>query len=191
MEAEKLLIKHMVCPRCIRVVREDMEALSLPAKNVALGEVVFLEPLTTEQLREVRRVLLKNGFELLNTREEQLVEQVRHLLIQHVWDREKKPAQQNFSDYLSSLTQTSYPTLSRLFSSLTGITIEQYLIQMKIERVKELLIYDQKTLSEIAWDMAYSSSQHLSGQFKKVTGLTPTAFREIHASRRHAHRGHR
>lgn len=186
----KLLIKNMVCPRCIRVVREDLEALGIPVREVALGEAVFSRPLSPEQMQAAGQVLSKSGFEVLNTREEQLVEQVRHLVIQHVWDREKKPLQQNFSDYLSGQTQTSYPALSRLFSSLTGITIEQYIIQMKIERVKELLIYDQKTLSEIAWDMEYSSSQHLSGQFKKVTGLTPTEFRDIHASRQHVHGEH-
>lgn len=190
MNEPKLLIKNMVCPRCIRVVREDLEARGIPVRQVSLGEAVFSQPLSPEQLEVVDQVLRKSGFEVLNTREEQLVEQVRHLVIQHVWEREKKPPQQNFSDYLSSQTQTSYPALSRLFSSLTGITIEQYIIQMKIERVKELLVYDQKTLSEIAWDMEYSSSQHLSGQFKKVTGLTPTEFRDIHTSRRQAHGGH-
>ncbi len=180
----------MVCPRCIRVVREDLEALGIPVQDVALGEAVFSQPLSPEQMNAVEQVLRKSGFEVLNTKEEQLVEQVRHLVIQHVWDREKKPPQLNFSDYLSTQTQTSYPALSRLFSSLMGITIEQYIIQTKIERVKELLIYDEKTLSEIAWDMEYSSSQHLSGQFKRVTGLTPTQFRDIHASRRHVHEGH-
>ncbi len=190
MKENKLLIKNMVCPRCIRVVREDLEALGIPVQDVALGEAVFSQPLSPEQMNAVEQVLRKSGFEVLNTKEEQLVEQVRHLVIQHVWDREKKPPQLNFSDYLSTQTQTSYPALSRLFSSLMGITIEQYIIQTKIERVKELLIYDQKTLSEIAWDMDYSSSQHLSGQFKRVTGLTPTQFRDIHASRRHVHEGH-
>jgi AraC family transcriptional regulator len=190
MKEQKLLIKNMVCPRCIRVVREDLEAMGIPVREVALGEVMFSRLLSPEQMQAVERVLRKSGFEVLNTREEQLVEQVRHLVIQHVRDKEKKPSRQNFSDYLSSQTQTSYPVLSRLFSSLTGITIEQYIIQTKIERVKELLIYDQKTLSEIAWDLEYSSSQHLSGQFKKVTGLTPTEFRELHASRRHVHEAH-
>ncbi len=187
MKENKLLIKNMVCPRCIRVVREDLEALGIPVREVVLGEAVFSQPLSPEQMEAVGRVLRKSGFEVLNTREEQLVEQVRHLVIQHVWDREKKPSQQNFSDYLSGQTQTSYPALSRLFSLLAGITIEQYIIQTKIERVKELLIYDQKTLSEIAWDMEYSSSQHLSRQFKKVTGMTPTEFKDIHASRQHVH----
>lgn len=179
----KLFIKNMVCPRCIRVVREELERLHISVEEVRLGEVLLAEPLHPEQRQALIPVLEQNGFELLDQKEEQLVARVKQLVIQHLWESKKKPAHLNFSDYLIQQTHSSYPQLSRLFSALTGITIEQYLIQMKVERIKELLYYDELTISEIAARLEYSSSQHLSAQFRKVTGMTPTAFRKLKESR--------
>lgn len=183
MEKEKIFVKNMVCPRCIRVIGEDLAALGLPVHSVHMGEVWMSLPLNQAQRQAMGEVLRANGFEVLSSREEQLVEQVKQLVVQHVWGREKKPESWNFSDYLAQATLTAYPALSRLFTAWTSTTIEQFIIQQKIERAKELLTYGQDTLSEIAWEMGYSSPQHLSAQFKKVTGMTPTQFREIMAGR--------
>lgn len=184
--SEKFLIKNMVCPRCVRVIKEDLAALGLPVKSVAMGEVVMTRPLHPEEKTGMLKILLKSGFEVLSNREEQVVEQVKKMVMEHVWERQPKPQELNFSDFLSQATHTSYSTLSKLFSSLTSTTIEQFIIQQKIERVKELLTYGEETLSEIAYRLEYSSPQHLSAQFRKVTGLTPTQFRQQVVQRRKA-----
>lgn len=176
----------MVCPRCIRVVREDLTALGLPLESVAMGEAVMSRPLLQEEKSAMKKVLAENGFEVLNSREEQLVEQVKKLVIEHIWERALKPSTLNFSDYLSQATHTNYFALSKLFSALTSTTIEQFIIQQKIERVKELLTYGEETLSEIAYRLEYSSPQHLSNQFKKVTGFSPSHFRKNMEQRRKA-----
>lgn len=184
--SEKFLIKNMVCPRCLRVVKEDLAALGLPIESVTMGEVVMSRPLRPEEKTGMIKILHKSGFEVLSNREEQVVEQVKKMVIEHVWERQLKPQVLNFSDFLSQATHTSYSTLSKLFSSLTSTTIEQFIIQQKIERVKELLTYGEETLSEIAYRLEYSSPQHLSAQFRKVTGLTPTQFRQQVVQRRKA-----
>ncbi len=185
-KTERILIKNMVCPRCVRVVREDLTALGLPVSAVAMGEATMSRPLLAAEKTALEKVLQKNGFEILSNREEQLVEQVKQMVIEHVWERQPKPPTLNFSDFLAGATHTAYSSLSTLFSSLTSTTIEQFIIQQKIERVKELLTYGEETLSEIAYRLEYSSPQHLSAQFKKVTGLTPTQFRQNIEERRKA-----
>jgi len=176
----------MVCPRCIRVVREDLTALGLPLESVAMGEAVMTRPLQVEERSAMEAILQKSGFEVLSNREEQLVEQVKKLVIEHIWEREPKPSTLNFSDFLSQATHTNYFALSKLFSALTSTTIEQFIIQQKIQRVKELLTYGEETLSEIAYRLEYSSPQHLSNQFKKVTGFSPSHFRKNMEQRRKA-----
>lgn len=185
-QTEKILIKNMVCPRCIRVVREDLNALGLPLETVSMGEALMSRPLRPEEKTAMGKVLAENGFEVLSSREEQLVEQVKNLIIEHIWERKPKPSNLNFSDYLAQAMHTNYFALSKLFSALTSTTVEQFIIQQKIERVKELLTYGEETLTEIAYRLEYSSPQHLSNQFKKVTGLNPSQFRQNVEQRRKA-----
>lgn len=132
-----------------------------------------------EGIRRIAEVLKENGFELLLDAEDQQVERIKTLIIGLVHDRNNKRAAENLSDYLSRELRQNYATLSKLFSSHEGQTIERFLIRQKIERVKELLTYGEENLSEIAFDLDYSSTAHLSGQFKQETGMTPTQFRKM------------
>ncbi|QRR02077.1 helix-turn-helix domain-containing protein [Dyadobacter sandarakinus] len=183
----KLDIKNMVCDRCKKVVRDELEALGITLQHVGLGSVETVDEVGPEQLTTVREVLLKNGFELLDDRRLALVEHIKTLVIEEVQNlKGSKPAAMNFSDYLSEKTGYEYSYLSSLFSSETGQTIEQYIIAQKVEKVKEWLTYNELTLSEMAWRLSYSSSAHLSNQFKKVTGMTPGEFRKNHPSLRKA-----
>ena len=133
---------------------------------------------------QVEKVLLSNGFELINNRQHQIIEQTKTTIIAYVHHDKSKPESVNLSDFLEQQIGINYFSLSKLFSSVEGITIEKYAILQKIERVKELLVYNELSLGEIAFDLGYSSVAHLSGQFKQVTGLTPTAFKKMTGSRR-------
>ncbi|MET7256269.1 helix-turn-helix domain-containing protein [Dyadobacter jiangsuensis] len=175
----KLYIKNMVCDRCKRVVREELKGLGIDLKFVELGEVDTVAEVDADKLQEVKAVLESNGFELLDDRRLALVEHIKTLVIDEVQNlKGNKPAQMNFSDYLSEKIGYEYSYLSNLFSSETGQTIEQYVIAQKVEKVKEWLSYNELTLSEIAWRLSYSSTAHLSNQFKKVTGMTPGEFKK-------------
>ena len=176
---KKLLIKNMVCDRCITVVRQQIEALGHQISQVELGQVELARPLNASSLKEVESALLGHGFELLKGTDAIAVEKVKKLILDHLYRHVQKPNSMNFSDYLAQETTMNYFALSKLFSSTEGITIEKYLILQKIERVKELLVYNQKSLSEIAFELEYSSVAHLSRQFKSVTGLTPSSFRKL------------
>ena len=169
----------MVCDRCNRVVREEFDKIGVGLSHVELGEVETLEDLSDEQIREVKITLERNGFELLDDRKETLIENIRTLLIEEVqYLKGHKPAQMNFSDYLAQKTGYEYSYISNLFSSETGQTIEQYIIALKVEKIKEWLSYNELSLSEMAWRLSYSSTAHLSNQFKKVTGMTPGEFKK-------------
>ena len=176
---KKLLIKNMVCDRCITVVRQQIEALGHQISQVELGQVELARPLNASSLKDVESALLDHGFELLKGTDAIAVEKVKKLILDHLYRHVQKPNSMNFSDYLAQETTMNYFALSKLFSSTEGITIEKYLILQKIERVKELLVYNQKSLSEIAFELEYSSVAHLSRQFKSVTGLTPSSFRKL------------
>ena len=176
---KKLLIKNMVCDRCITVVRQQIEALGHQISQVELGQVELARPLNASSLKDVESALLGHGFELLKGTDAIAVEKVKKLILDHLYRHVQKPNSMNFSDYLAQETTMNYFALSKLFSSTEGITIEKYLILQKIERVKELLVYNQKSLSEIAFELEYSSVAHLSRQFKSVTGLTPSSFRKL------------
>ena len=184
MENTTLYIKNMVCNRCIRVVREELEQLGFTIEAIELGEVIIRGILSGEGLMAIEKALLSNGFELINDRQRQIIEQVKKIIIEHVHHGNAKPQHINFSEYLEQQVGVNYSSISKLFSSFEGITIEKYLILQKIERVKELLAYGEQNLSEIAYELEYSSVAHLSGQFKKVTGLTPTAFKNMAGNRR-------
>jgi len=175
----KLYIKNMVCDRCIRVVKEELDKLGIGLNHIELGEVETITELDHDALAKVKQTLQSNGFELLDDKRATLVESIRTLIIEEVqYLKGNKPAAVNFSDYLSQKTGYEYSYLSNLFSSETGQTIEQYIIAQKVEKVKEWLSYNELSLSEMAWRLSYSSSAHLSNQFKKVTGMTPGEFKK-------------
>jgi len=175
----KLSIKNMVCDRCIKVVRDELEALGLTVEQIELGNVQISDELSAESISRVKERLHANGFELLEDARLVLVEYMKKLIIDEVQHlKARKPTQMNFSDYLSEKCGYEYSYLSHLFSSVTGQTIEQYIIAQKIEKVKEWLSYGELSLSEIAWRLGYSSAAHLGNQFKKVTGLTPGQYKK-------------
>ncbi len=179
-----LYIKNMVCGRCIKVVREELEHLGHEVRKVELGEVEVAGRKPPE-LEKIRTVLEKNGFELIEDKNAKLIEQIKLAILKLVQeDHAKNPMQSSYSSYLSEELGHDYHYLSSLFSSVENITIEQYTILQRIERVKELLRYRDLTLSEIAYKTGYSSVQHLSNQFRKVTGMTPSHFKDLRKSLR-------
>ena len=166
----KLFIKNMVCPRCILVVRDILRQAGIEASSVVLGEAVLPAELTAERRKELDEALRAVGFELIDDRRKQTVERVKNTVIELV--REKDAAlRTNLSDYIADRLHQDYGAVSSLFSEIENTTIEQYFIAQKIERVKELLAYGELSLGEIADKLNYSSTAHLSAQFKKVTGF--------------------
>jgi AraC-like DNA-binding protein len=174
----KILVKNMVCDRCIRSVQEQLEALGYKVVAIELGRVEVAQTLRKSDYTKISKMLSDNGFELISDTDVETIEQIKRIVLDHLHHGPKKPANVNFSTYLASELGLNYFHLSKLFSATEGMTIERYIILQKIERVKELLLYDQQNLSEIAFDLEYSSVAHLSRQFKNVSGLTPTAFKK-------------
>ena len=170
----KLLIKNMVCPRCIIAVKNILESEGVTVKSISLGDAETEEELTDERRLSVARKLQDMGFELLDDPRSQLVEQIRIAVLKWVRMNEERP---KLSDYLADNLKKDYSTLSKLFSEVRGITIERFAIIQRIEYAKELLCYSQLSTSEIAYKLGYSSPAHLSSQFKQVTGMTPKDFR--------------
>lgn len=179
----KYFVKNMVCPRCIMAVRLIFQELNYSPTEVSLGEVETVEPVSTEKLPVLREKLTSFGFELIDDSKSQLIERIKTLIIEAIHYR-KEDLKVNYSDFIAANLGKDYHYLSNLFSEVTGTTIEKYIISQKIERVKELLVYDEHTLSQIAYELGYSSVAHLSSQFKKVTGLTPGHFRQIGHNKR-------
>ncbi|MFB0948082.1 MAG: AraC family transcriptional regulator [Spirosomataceae bacterium] len=179
----KLLIKNMVCDRCKMVVRSELEKLGLNLLAVELGEVEIDGKLSDEREVQIAERLESVGFSLLSDKKSQVVEKIKTLIISLVRTK-NNDLRINLSDYLTQYLPSDYGSLSSLFSEIEGTTIEKYFINQKIERVKELLVYDELTLSEIAHQLHYSSVAHLSNQFKKVTGLSPTNFKNSDGNRR-------
>lgn len=178
-----LYIKNMVCNRCIAAVEHELEKLGIDSCNVSLGEIELKQELSKDKIEELGKNLQSLGFELLDNNKRQLIEKIKNIIIKqvHYNDDENR---KNFSDILSNTLHKDYSYLSGLFSEVEGITIEKYIINQKIEKVKELIIYDQLSLSEIAFQLGYSSVAHLSTQFKKTTGLTPSHFKKVGNSKR-------
>jgi AraC-like DNA-binding protein/copper chaperone CopZ len=175
-----LLIKNMVCNRCIKVVKEELENLGLEINKISLGEVVTESKVDNILLAEIKSVLHENGFELIENKKAKLVEKIKSIVINEVHiDNRGESRKINFSKIIENQAGHDYTYLSSLFSSVEGITIEHFIILQKIERAKELLKYGELTLSEIAYNLGYSSVQHLSNQFKKVTGLSASDFRKL------------
>jgi AraC-like DNA-binding protein len=173
-----LAIKNMVCRRCILAVEEVLMAMGITPIAVTLGEAVLPRTLTEEERARLAARLEALGFELLDDRRRALIEHVKAAIIEVLWSGDEQLLERIvFSDYLEQNVGVRYSTLSRLFSQLEGKTIERYIIEQKIERVKELIAYDELSLTEIAYRLGYSSVHYLSSQFKQVTGMTASQFR--------------
>jgi len=173
----------MVCIRCKMVVKEELAKLGLHYTSVELGEAEVLENISVEQHDQIRIALLKSGLELMDDKKSVLIQKIKNVIIELVHYSEE-PLEMNFSAFLSQQLNHDYTYLANLFSEVQGTTIEKFLIAHKIERVKELLVYNELNLTEIAYKMHYSSVAHLSAQFKKVTGLTPSHFKQLKNKRR-------
>ncbi len=178
-----LYIRNMVCNRCIMAVENELEKLGHEPVHVQLGEVELREDLSGDQLSVFKNRLNELGFELIDDSKSKLIEKIKLIVIQLIHHGDGQ-MHQNYSEYLASKLNKEYNYLSHLFSEVEGTTIEKYIINQKIERVKELLVYNELTLSEIADSLGYSSVAHLSGQFRKVTGLTPSYFRQLKENKR-------
>lgn len=175
-----LHIKNMVCNRCIKVVREELERLGHDVRSIVLGEVVIGGRPDEAALERIRSMVEANGFELIEDQRVKTIERVKHAVLRFVQrDAEREPLRMKLSAYIEREVGKDYQSLSTLFSSIENITLEQYVILQRIERAKELLKYGDLTLSEISYKLGYSSVQHLSSQFKKVTGMTPSAFKKL------------
>ena len=172
----------MVCIRCKMVVKDELNKLGLHYISVELGEVDIMEDITREQQDQFKIALLKSGLELMDDKKAVLIQKIKNVIVELVHYSEE-PLTINFSDYLSQKLNHNYTYLANLFSEVQGTTIEQFIIAHKIERVKELLVYNELNLTEIAYLMHYSSVAHLSAQFKKVTGLTPSHFKQLRDKR--------
>ena len=173
----------MVCIRCKMVVKEELAKLGLHYTSVELGEAEVLENISVKQHDQIRTALLKSGLELMDDKKSVLIQKIKNVIIELVHYSEE-PLTINFSEYLSEQLHHDYTYLANLFSEVQGTTIEKFLIAHKIERVKELLVYNELNLTEIAYKLHYSSVAHLSAQFKKVTGLTPSHFKQLKNKRR-------
>jgi len=174
-----LYIKNMVCPRCIRVVREELEKLGVKIKSIILGEVETKQSKDQLPLDKISGILYNNGFELIEDNRSIIIEQIKTEIISAIQQYEEIELDKiNFSTLLSDKLKKDYPYLSSLFSKTEGITIEHFIILQRIEKAKELLKYGELTLSEIAFQLGYSSVQHLSRQFKNVTGLTASQYKD-------------
>ncbi|MBX3241978.1 MAG: helix-turn-helix transcriptional regulator [Chitinophagaceae bacterium] len=178
-----LFIKNMVCNRCIMVVQNELDKLDLNVKNIKLGEVTLDKELTPEEKNNLDNVLIPLGFEIIDDKKSRIIEKIKNIIIDLVHHQDSN-TKTNLSDVLSSKLHHDYNYLSNLFSEVEGTTIEKYFIAQKIEKVKELLVYDELSLSEIADRLNYSSVAYLSNQFKKVTGLTPSYFKQIRTDKR-------
>src|SRR5687767_1925315 len=173
----------MVCIRCKMAVKDILQKQGIKYVSVNLGEADIVDPVSTEQLDKIRVLLLKSGLELMDDKKSVLIEKIKTLIIELVHYSEE-PLNINLSDYLNRQLAYEYKYLANLFSEVQGTTIEKFYIAHKIERVKELLVYNELSLTDIAFKMHYSSVAHLSNQFKKVTGLTPSHFKQLKNKRR-------
>lgn len=179
----KLYIKNMVSNSCKSIVKSELKKLGLNLLFIKLGEVEILENLVDEQRSQLNMNLQKMGFELMDNKKSMIVEQIKNMIIELVHYSDKR-MKVKLSFYLSEKLKYDYTYLANLFSVDQGITIERFFLNHKIERVKELLIYNEKSLTEIADKLQYSSVAHLSGQFKKITGLTPSNYKLLRLKKR-------
>ncbi|MBP0902244.1 helix-turn-helix domain-containing protein [Mariniflexile gromovii] len=174
-----LAVKNMVCNRCIKVVKEELIKNNINFSHVDLGTIYFKEDILEVEKEKLKTILEKEGFELVEDKEAVIVENIKSIIVQIIHHGKEKPSFQNFSEFISSEINMDYSQLSKLFSEIKGNTIEHYIIEQRIERAKELIVYNELNLSQISYELNYSSPQHLSRQFKQITGLTPSEFKNI------------
>jgi len=173
----------MVSTRCKKAVKTELRKLGLHFIVVELGEVEIMEEISAEQRMQLKMALLESGLELMDDKRALLIEKIKNTIIEMIYHSDEK-IKVNISGYISETLKHDYTYLSNLFSEVQGTTIEQFIIFHKVERIKELIIYDELSVTEIAWKMNYSSVAHLSNQFKKVTGLSPSHFKQLKEKRR-------
>jgi AraC-like DNA-binding protein len=178
----KLYIKYMVSQRCKMMVIDELNKIGVQYTAVDLGMVETFQDLSGQQRSLLRENLQKSGLELLDDKKSILIERIKNLIVEMVHYSDQLP-DLNYSEYISNKLQYDYTYLSNIFSEVKGTTIQQFIIIHKIERVKELLLYDELNLTEIAYKLHYSSVAHLSNQFKKVTGLSPSFFKKLKKKR--------
>ena len=174
----------MVCDRCIMVVDQQIKALGFTVTGTVLGQVSIAEEANEQDLSRIRAALKLLGFELIDEKRKQLVERIKNVIIEMVHRTDPQDIRINYSDFIAERLERDYSYLSSLFSESEDITIEKYIINQKIEKVKELLEYDELNLNQIALQMGYSSTAHLSTQFKNVTGITPTKYKAQESKKR-------
>lgn len=179
-----LHIKNMVCLHCIMALKQLLKELDISYSHIELGSIVLKEKLTKEKLAKLSAELKTLGLALIDDRRSRIIEKIKTTIINLMHEENEEIKNQNISAILSSELNYEYNYLSSLFSESEGITIEKFVIAQRIDRVKELLVYDELTLSQIAFKLGYTSPAHLSNQFKKVTGLTPSYFKKIKEERR-------
>jgi len=179
----RIYIKYMVSLRCKMLVRDELLKIGVKYVSLELGMVEILESITTEQRKQLKENLLKSGLELLDDKKSILIEKIKTVITGMIHYSDELP-KVNYSDYISEKVGNDYTYLANTFSEVKGMTIQQFIIIHKIERVKELLIYDELNLTQIAFKMHYSSVGHLSNQFKKVTGLTPSFYKQLKDKRK-------
>lgn len=172
-----IYIKNMVCPRCITAVEESLKKLNIPFSEVKLGVVVINKKLSINENQKLNEILISKGLELINDKKDKIISQIKSEIITYI--HHSPNIKENFSNFLSEKLGYEYSYLSKLFSSVEEQTIEKYFILQRIEKVKELLNYNELSLSEISYELDYSSVQHLSKQFKNITGLTPSQFKRL------------
>lgn len=180
---KQIHIKNMVCPRCIDTVTDIFKELDVAVSSIELGEVEVVYALNETQKTLLEEKLTARGFELLQDQKSKTITQIKSIVIEQI-HYSKEVLKVNFSTLLSDKLNQEYTSISKLFSAAEGITIERFILKQKIEKVKELIFYKELTLSEIAFQMGYSSVAHLSSQFKKETGMTPTEFKKLDAPNR-------
>lgn len=173
----KLYIKNMVCTRCIMIVRQELEKLDVHFKEVVLGKAVIGEMLSATQIEQIKQALSASGLELIENKKCILIERIKNVVIEMVY--QDIQIKTNFSDYLSIKLDLDYTYLANIFSEVEDTTIERYIIRHRIQRAKELITYNELNLTEISWKLNYSSVAHLSTQFKKITGITPSHFKSL------------
>jgi AraC-like DNA-binding protein len=173
----------MVSLRCKMMVKEELKRLGIQYTAIDLGIVETLEDISKEQQAQLKMNLLKSGLELLDDKKSILIERIKNVIVEMIHYSDELP-QKNYSDYIAEKLDYDYTYLSNIFTEVKGITIQQFIIINKIEKVKELLLYDELNLTEIAWKLHYSSVAHLSNQFKKITGLSPSYYKQLKQKRK-------
>ena len=178
----KIFIKYMVSLRCKLMVKQELKKLGIKYVVIDLGVVEILEDITCEERNQLKKNLLKSGLELLDDQRSILIERIKNIVVEMVHYSDELP-EINYSDHISEKLGYDYTYLSNVFSEVKGITLQHYIIMHRIERVKELLLYDELNLTEISYRLHYSSVAHLSNQFKKITGLTPSFYKQLKQKR--------